>query len=235
MKKTLAAKQSGFTLIEIIVALSIFALLGAGSYQVVNGLSGVQQALEGKAKKIRQLDRVMRTIERDFQQVAARSVQDNNGIRQAAVYSEGDYPILFTRHGARNPLLSRRSELIRVAYGIEEDLTDEELEGFIDVNNSEDVPSSFLVRYTWKLIDQGYDAEPDKQVLLAGVSNLNIEYLEKAEEWDIYWPPNASTAEAEKEAMVLLPAAIKLQFESEYYGELERIVQLIDRPEDKDE
>ena len=222
--KTNNAHQSGFTLMEVIVAISIFALLGAGSYRVVSGLALSQYILEEKSESTRNLAKAMRIIERDFEQLAQRAIYDEYGLREAAVITEGEYLVEFTRHGVRNPLLKKRSELQRVAYGLVDTLEDDDEQG----GNQGELEGQYLVRYLWPVLDRGYKTEPVMQVLLSGIATLSIEYLDgtqKNQEWFSDWP--TATQQSNK-GLTDLPKAIRLKIDLAVHGEIERLMQISD-------
>ncbi len=231
-----SASQSGFTLIEVVIAISIFALLGLGCYQVVSGLAEAQDVIADHVDGVRDYARSLRLIEKDLEQLAAREIYDENGERLPALEAGEDYLIEFTRHGVSNPLLDKRSELQRIAYIVEEEFVeseDEDEESF-SVNEEETEENGpYLVRYVWPVLDRGYDIEPFKHVLFEHVTRAEVELLSAENEWDTYWP--ASLDDDGNQPLKTLPVAIRLTVETEEFGTIERLVQMGDIPEEVDE
>ncbi|WP_421524111.1 type II secretion system protein GspJ [Pseudomonas yamanorum] len=62
-------KQSGFTLLELVIALAIFALLGLASWRLFDTVVRVQRSTAGHEQDLRRLQRAVGVIERDALQV----------------------------------------------------------------------------------------------------------------------------------------------------------------------
>ncbi|MFL6611989.1 MAG: type II secretion system protein GspJ [Pseudomonas sp.] len=97
-------KQSGFTLLELVVAIAIFALLGLASWRLFDGVVRTQQGVGQHERDIRALQRAVGVIERDVWQAVADSV----------VLAPGHLQL--QRSHWRNPLDQPRSERQTVRY-----------------------------------------------------------------------------------------------------------------------
>lgn len=157
------ARNQGFSLVELMIALAIFALLVTLAYQSVNLLLDAGRRVEAPQRELQELQRAMVIMERDFHQLALlRPANSGNPFSagQAASNSiqqpEAEGVLLeFTRGGnpdvawqARDSAL-RRSTLQRVRYVWED---------------------GRLLRQTWNLVDHVETAAPVSHVLLAGLS-----------------------------------------------------------------
>lgn len=98
------SKQNGFTLLELVIAIAIFALLGLASWTLFDGVVRVQRGTLGHEQALRSLQRAVSIIERD-------------------VLHSTDQPIVieqtqlrFQRINWRNPLDQPRSEGQSLAY-----------------------------------------------------------------------------------------------------------------------
>ena len=220
-------KQQGFTLIEVVIAISIFAMLGFGSYKVVHGLSVARDSITKNSEELRQFASAMSIINRDFTQLSPRKIQDESGKDIPAFDTHGDYLVEFTRVGVQNPLMVKRAKVARVAYRFSEELDKDELKQ-IENNKSilgavGDGKQGYLLRYVWPVLDRGSDQEPQMQVILVAVNNLEFEYLDEKNKWIDEWPPSAVAGNV---SLTDLPYAIKLKINTNKYGLIERFLQI---------
>lgn len=72
---TMPATARGFTLLEVMVAVAIFTLIGLASNSVLNRVLDGDKASQEKFDQLQRLQRVMLTIERDILQAANRKVR----------------------------------------------------------------------------------------------------------------------------------------------------------------
>lgn len=66
--------QSGFTLIEVLVALSIFALIGTAGFSMLDQVLRTQRQTEGRLETLGQMQRAMYLITQDFTQARGTSL-----------------------------------------------------------------------------------------------------------------------------------------------------------------
>lgn len=102
--------QRGFTLIEILIAMAIFTLIGLASTGLLTTVIDSNDISEERFAKLQLLQRAMVTIERDLQQAVPRAARVN-GEKQDVVMVGGetedsdDDGIGFVRGGWHNPQL----------------------------------------------------------------------------------------------------------------------------------
>ena len=114
-----ASSTRGFTLVEVMVAISIFAIVAAGVYRVLSTMVETQNKVVDHSEGLRDLQRALWLISMDMNQMVMRDVRKPNDNRSPALIADDDdYLVQFTRQGLRNPLLLARSDLERVAYSI---------------------------------------------------------------------------------------------------------------------
>ncbi len=160
----------GFTLLELIVVLLVFAVLSVMAYgglrSVLNARSQVETALERTAV----YQRSYRKLRDDFQQLRARPIRDGFGDLQPALMALDGEGVVFTRGGWRNPLLAPRATLERVRYRLSD---------------------RTLYRDSWRVLDQAQDSAVVELPLLPDVDVLRWRFLDASQEWQDEWSREA--------------------------------------------
>jgi general secretion pathway protein J len=197
-------RSAGFTLLELTVALAIFALLSTLAY---GGLRQVLEARDQTARVAARLSAVQSAVAilcRDLEQAVPREVRDEYGDRRAPLLARPDEPVLLelTTGGWRNPAGLPRSTLRRVGYGLD---------------------LGTLRRYTWAVLDRAQDSRPRASALLSEVRRLEMQFLDESRNWHPEWPPLGTAPEAAG-----LPLAVEVTLELEDWGLVQRVVRLPD-------
>lgn len=198
----------GFTLLELLIAISIFALLGLATYRMLDGVLRTDATTRAREQDLRELVRALAAFERDLLQAQPRPIRDPFGDPRPALVGEQTQAasIELTRSGWRNPLGAPRSRLQRVRW---------QLSG-----------EQWQRRY-WTVLDQAQDSQPQVQTALDGVLSFELRYLDAEGTWLDSWPrldgePN--------ERLERLPRAVELLLEHRRYGQLRRVLRLPDGP-----
>ncbi|MFT6330016.1 MAG: general secretion pathway protein J [Bermanella sp.] len=199
-KHPINTKQSGFTLIEILVAMAIFALIAVGSVAMLTAVSAKNDLSDQRMQSLQTMQRAMLIIERDFLQMVPRKTRLEGEVSDTLVFagkfafeSESD-GLGFVRSGWHNPQLTlRRSTLQSVAYRTQ---------------NKE------LQRLYSTYVDNAIGFEPKVRVLLEGIESVSFEFLEKFDKKSFEWEEAKSVDE--------LPIAVAIIIKSEVYGEIRR-------------
>ncbi|WP_044875000.1 type II secretion system minor pseudopilin GspJ [Pseudomonas sp. LFM046] len=202
-------RAAGFTLLELLIAIAIFALLALGTWRMLGAVLDSDEATRVQEQQLRELVRAISAFERDVRQVVSRPVRDAYGESRAAMLGEreGDSDSLeFTRGGWRNPTGAQRSRMQRVRW----QLSGERLE-----------------RRYWTVLDQAQDSLPRVQAALDGVMSMKLRYLDDNGGWQDSWPPSGLAGD---ERLDRLPRALELTLEHRRYGELRRVLRLVDTP-----
>lgn len=193
--------QRGFTLLEMLVAVLLFAVAAGLSY---GGLRGIvrAQAQEVEAKtRLGRLQFAVGLIERDIISAARRGVRDNYGAPRPAFEGEGQR-VELTRYGHANALSLPRAELERVAY----------------VRRNEQ-----LLRLRWSVLDRAPGARPVEDELLDGIERMDIVYLDAQQREHRQWPPSRSESG-------VFPRALRVTLDVKGFGEIYRVLELPREP-----
>lgn len=118
------SSQSGFTLVEMLVALAIFSLISVAGVALLQSASNTQLAVKDRLGDLSANARAVAMIEADLAQAAARPVRLTATGDAAAFVSGGSETtgqlFAFTSLGRSNLDDAPRSDLQRVAYALED-------------------------------------------------------------------------------------------------------------------
>ena len=163
------SQRRGMTLIELLIALAVFAVLSAITYGAIRTAIETQQRIEVRTTRFAALQKAMAVIERDVLQMVDRPIRDEYGEPLPALKSsDGDFRLMeFTRTGWQTLIGVNKVRLRRIAY----ELTDRQ-----------------LFRLVWNVLDRAEDSLPSSSVLLTGVNAVEIRYLNTDNQWLSAWP-----------------------------------------------
>jgi general secretion pathway protein J len=187
----------GFTLVEILIAMALFAIISVITYTTLTSAINVSNHTSEVAQRLADIQRVLMLMERDLVQMAPRPVLDEYGEQQPAflISDLSNEGFEFTRGGYQNPARLNRSLLKRVAY---------------------EVRSDELYRKTWKVLDRATQTEPEfEEILMKGVTSFEVSVYD--DKWVEKWPPERSDSQ-EQPVPDALPGAVRLFMEVEDYG-----------------
>lgn len=198
-------RMRGFTLLELLVALSIFAAIGVMAYSGLANVMRQQAQTEAYSDRMKDLQLAYRIFQRDLEQFVDRGIRNEFGDASPALAAGGNYTgVEFTRIGYPNPANFLRSNLQRVAYLRDDDQ---------------------LLRRSWRVLDRSQDSLPDEQVLVEGVGDFVMRYLDQKNNWQERWPPEQGSAGLESEQSQW-PLAIEVQLSLEDLGVLKWLFRL---------
>ncbi len=198
-------RQSGFTLFELLVATSVFAIV---SYMAYTGLMQVMNARDHTGKVEKRLSEIQMTflyLERDLQQIVRRPIRNGYGAVEGEIIGDelADYRLALTRTGRRVPQGIERSNLQRVGYLLEDET---------------------LYRMSWHVLDLAQDSEPRKQQLLADIDKVEIRFLNAQGEWKTSWNSvDTPLSQSANPQPLGVPKAVAINITLKDYGEINRL------------
>jgi general secretion pathway protein J len=198
-----ARAQSGFTLLELIVAVAVFAVVATMAYSGLDLLLRSRERLEQASERQRAIDLAVLSLERDLRQALPRPVRGAYGDEQPAMSGNGvaaEWTVL-DLGSARDGV---RMEATRVRYAV--------VDGAL-----------------WRARDAVLDRSPRETArsrrLLEGVERLSWRYLQSARQRLDQWPPRTGIVAPER-----LPRAVEVTLVLEDRGEISRLIELPEAP-----
>lgn len=195
----------GFSLIELLVALTVFATMAALAYGGLDSVARTRAELGRQQAAFHGLMRSVGLIERDLREAVSRPVRGNYGEALPALVGTSGH-IEFTRTGFANPQAEPRSNLERVLYEFDD---------------------AAIKRGTYPVLDRAPGTAPRLMTLRGNIDTFRLRYLDSGNRWSYNWPPlNGATADA-TELLAQLPRAVEFRIGTSDYGEVTGVVELV--------
>jgi general secretion pathway protein J len=216
-------KQRGFTLVELLVALFITAILFAMGYSALSQALNSRKEVDEQAKRLGDVQQALRTMEQDFELLQPRPVRDLLGTGyQGALYvnqnkttgtsaplssatQQGLAMLSLTRGSWANPAGLPRSDMQRVSYLLRDD--------------------KLIRQYTPELDTTGA-ATIEERELLDKVEALSFRYMDDSLGWSDQWPTPILLRGPATDLPRLRPLAIEITLRLKDWGTLLRIVEV---------
>lgn len=198
----------GFTLVELLVALFITAIVATLGYSAINQAVNHRGIVKEHQDRLIAVQATMRMFVQDFAQLAPRPVREQLGEGyQPALSSDlrSGALVSLTRGGWANPAGVQRSNLQRVRYVFE--------------NNK-------LRREYWTVLDATLDPAPRRRELLDRVKAVSFRYMDDGHNWRDQWPPAVLTTTPTPKDLRWRPIAVEVTLELEDWGKLTRIIEV---------
>jgi general secretion pathway protein J len=236
------AGSRGFTLLELLVAMFIAAIIFAMGYGTINQAVKNRAGLQEHQRKLLELQTAVRTMEQDFVQLAQRPIRDPvGGTYQPALVanatsttsssgslgssssstlsSNGRQPLVaLTRAGWTNPTGLQRSSLQRVAYYFQDGTLRREYWTVLDPTQASTPVRRELMTHLKSVSLRFLDVQAGQAQVLGQTQNLS-----QSANWSLIWPPLNN---ANQNMLRYRPIAVEITLETEDWGKIVRIVEI---------
>jgi len=193
----LPSKKSGFTLLELLIAIAVFSLVSVMSYSGLKTVIESNKRIEEKSDQYQQLDRFFLLMQQDFYQMVNRPVRDGFGDLQPALIANSglaDFFLEFSRSGALNIANPEVPLLRRVAYLLE---------------------NGIVKRRSWQVLDRLQSSESLDVELLDDVNDMQVSFF--------YADTQAQVQTSNEAVGQGLPKAITITLNVEGIGVIKRV------------
>ncbi len=212
-----SVRQTGFTLLEVLIALAVTAVVGALAYGSLTAAMDSADGLRDSADRVTEVERAFTLISRDIRQFVPRSVRDEFGQHEPALAGGpvNRFPLTLTRGGWFNPNQQPRSQLQRVNYVLDGDA---------------------LWRESYPVLDRAPDTEATEVLLLEGVEDFRLEFLGRIQDLQVQsdgvsverrnWSENWVADVGQPGSVIPPPVALAVILQLEDLGEVYRLYEL---------
>jgi general secretion pathway protein J len=205
-------RENGFSLVEVLAATAVFALVSALSVGLLMGALRTEEQGEAVLSDLSDVHRIAALLREDVGQIMPRPVRTAEGLLDPRIFAadiEGTEPVrtrstgpreilVLTRGGWANPgRLQPRSSLQRVAWVLEADR---------------------LYRHAWPYPDAARETEPRRQLLADEISEVELAVLQNG-----VWV-NSARVVASSEGVSAPPDAVRLRYVLPGLGAMEHVV-----------
>ncbi len=195
--------EAGFTLVEVMVATFIMAILSAMGIALLSNTLEARRQIESVVSDVEELQLARAVIRQDLSQIANRRARDPFGTRAASAFEGGTDPsggrlMSFVRNGHELPgITAERSRLQHVTYYFRD---------------------RALVRESRGFVDAAPDPTTHSRVLIGDITSMEVRFRAPTGWRDVFEVGAQTNA-----GPVPAPAAISFRFSHERFGEIETI------------
>lgn len=190
-------RGKGFTLIEVLVSIAIFASLSVAAYQVVSQVQRSNLLSQERTARMNELQRTMVMMDNDFRQMALRRMRTEGEEPAGKLIFWSDYlldsdakGLMFARVGWHNPQQQfPRGEVTKVGYRLKDET---------------------LQRVWWRYPDTPAGQEAIVMPLLTQVESFGLRFYD-GKQWQNEWDSSDT-----------LPKAVSVELTLKDYGKITR-------------
>lgn len=177
--------KKGFTLLEILVAVTILAIISSLALRALQLVIVARERIEIASDRVQEIQTALNLLHQDFKNIVDRPIRLGPETSEASFVFTPTAPsqVTFTRGGLTNPGgLASRSALERVAYRFK----DHQLE-----------------RLSWQSLDRGPNDIQKKRIILRNIETLEWRFMGDDDQFYTTWPTNGFTFPTAIEARVV--------------------------------
>jgi len=193
----------GFTLLELLVAMFIAAVIFAMGYGAINQAVKSRVELQEQQAKLLELQTAVRVMEQDFVQLAPRPIRQpvGNDSYPALMSSTTTQPLVaLTRAGWSNPSGLQRPALQRVAYYFE---------------------NGTLRREYWTVLDPTQSSKAVRRDVMTHLKAVSLRFYSQGQTWGTQWPLSQRPNDYPSR-----PIAVEITLDTEDWGKIVRVIEL---------
>lgn len=160
-------RQSGITLLELLVVIVVFSIMSAAAYSSLQNSLKAEENFDASMEELEAVQMSLAIFQRDVMQLSRRAVRDAYGDSGASVVLRAGQELLFTRGGNFSSMKLDQTELTRVAWSLQDEQ---------------------LIRSSWRSLDSTQGEQPLSAPILSQVTRLQIRVLDQDNLWHRDWP-----------------------------------------------
>jgi len=200
----------GFTLLELMMAITIFSTLSILSFAGLNQIQKAQIATEKVMKSLADIQKALRRFELDLTHTVHRNIfNESKTTVLSFIASTEPFPTLELTRAGVDPLINRvPSSLMRIGYQYENET---------------------LYRLAWPVVDRSNASVPSRYPILKNISDLKMVYYDAKKGKHKQWPNRTSekpTLSPSGVPIVEAPVAIEISFISKTSGKFRKLIPL---------
>lgn len=150
------SRQQGFTLIEVLIAMAILAIIGVASYLVLSQMIDSEANSKARHERLSEIQFALLLLDRDVRQMAVRQVRaipeearSYYVTNDSSLIDSDSGGIAFVRAGWTNPgMMLPRSELQPVVYRVRDNVLQRLYRPFVDDTSGEQAVQDLLTGVT---------------------------------------------------------------------------------------
>lgn len=192
------AIPAGFTLLEVVVAVAIFAIVAALAWGGLDRIARAKQVIDEQSARFASLQQAIGQLERDIRQAAPRPVRDGSGLELPALLG-GAAGVELTRFVGGGGWERSAPALERVAWRCEQ---------------------GRLQRLRWSVLDRTAGSQVEVEDLIEGIGECRWRFLFGGAVLE-RWPMAGGDPDPAR-----LPAGVELVFELDDEGSYRRVLEL---------
>jgi general secretion pathway protein J len=251
MSRVTRARSGGFTLLELLVAMFIAAVIFAMGYGTINQAVKNRTGLQEQQKKLLDLQTTVRTMEQDFVQLVQRPIRDPvGGTYQPCLVANATSSTGSSRSslgGSSSSLLGGGSGSALSSNGVQP-IVALTRGGWTNPTGLQRTALQRVVYYFqdgtlrreyWTVLDPTQASTPVRRDLMTHLKSVSLRYLDvqagqvqvqgqaqnlsQNGNWSPIWPPLNNAAQDNRRYR---PIAVEITLETEDWGKIVRLVEI---------